>query len=514
MIEKVAVVGAGFAGLSTAKLLRDHGYYVTVFEKEPDVGGVWASSRRYPGLTTQNPRDTYNLSELPMPRDYPEWPTGSQMQAYFESYVAKFNLGDLLRLSTPVNLAKPEEDGDGWQVTSQNNGEETTEHFDFLIVCNGIFSAPAIPPYKGADIFREAGGRLCHTSEFNDLAVAKDKHVLVIGYGKSSCDAAKAVVGVAASTRVIARHLIWKLPRKIGGVLNFKHLMLTRLAESLFEYIRIRGFDRFMQGPGKGVRNALVVSMEKIVAYQLKLKQRGLHPGTRFETIARSTVSMVSDGFYEAVGSGDITVHAGAEITQLRAGEATLSTGETVPADVIVAGTGWHQQVPFLPESVMSGVLDHEGNFRLYNSMLPLNVPRLAFNGYNSSFFSQLNCEVGAFWLLSYLKGDVPLPPHEKAEAIIDERLAWMKKRTDGKHSKGTNIIPFSVHQIDELLDEINLNLSKGTKFKQWFRAVDPCDYAPIYQKLKQRYPTQHSVIARFEQSDVGLSAANSAPAE
>ncbi|MEM7569240.1 MAG: NAD(P)/FAD-dependent oxidoreductase [Pseudomonadota bacterium] len=488
-VKTIAIIGAGFAGLSTAKLLRDHGYHVTVFEKEPDVGGVWAASRRYPGLTTQNPRDTYNLSDFPMPRSYPEWPSGAQMQAYFESYVAHFELGPLLRLSTAVTAAEPLASGEGWRVTFEKARARTTTDFDFLVVCNGIFSQPSIPAFKGAEAFQEAGGVLCHTSEFTDLESAKGKNVLVIGYGKSSCDAAFATLGTAASTRVIARHVIWKLPRHLGGVLNYKHLMLTRLSEGLFEYIRLRGFDKYLHGSGRWLRNLLLGSVESVVARQLKLKKRGLHPGTRFETIARSTVSLVTEGFYEAVGNGSIVVHKNAEITGLQPGEATLSTGETVPADIIVAGTGWHQITPFFSSDVMAQIVDGEGNFRLYNSMLPLDMPRLAFNGYNSSFFSQLNCEVGAFWLLSYLKGDVPLPDKDAANAAIDARLAWMKARTDGKHSKGTNIIPFSVHQIDELLDEVDLNVSKATKFKQWLMAIDPRDYAPIYGKLKKRYP-------------------------
>ncbi|MEO0412202.1 MAG: NAD(P)/FAD-dependent oxidoreductase [Pseudomonadota bacterium] len=494
MIRTVAIVGAGFAGLSTAKLLRDHGYDVTVFEKEPDVGGVWAASRRYPGLTTQNPRDTYNLSDFPMPRDYPEWPTGAQVQAYFESYVAHFKLGSMLKLETPVTLAEPLNGGEaGWRITALEEGREKDYSFDFLIVCNGIFSEPSIPDYRGASAFQKAGGVICHTSQFTELALAKDKHVLVIGYGKSSCDAAYATVGTAASTRVIARKVIWKLPRKLAGFLNYKHLMLTRMSEGLFEYIRLRGFDKFLHGSGTWLRKAMLGGVEAVVELQLKLEDRGLHPGNSFETIARSTVSLVTEGFYEAVGRGDIIVHKGAEIVDLKNGQAELSTGEMVPADVIVAGTGWNQVVPFLPGHVMAKVLDGEGNFRLYNSMLPLHVPRLAFNGYNSSFFSQLNCEVGAFWLLSYLKGDVPIPTTEEAEAAIDARLAWMKKRTDAKHSKGTNIIPFSVHQIDELLDEIDLNVSKGTKFKQWLMAVDPRDYAPIYDMLAKRYPAAQS---------------------
>ena len=73
--KRVGIIGAGIAGLCTAKTFKRFGYQVTVFEKEADVGGVWSASRRYPGLTTQNPRDTYEYSDFPMPSDYPEWPS-------------------------------------------------------------------------------------------------------------------------------------------------------------------------------------------------------------------------------------------------------------------------------------------------------------------------------------------------------------------------------------------------------------------------------------------------------
>ena len=34
---------------------------------------------------------------------------------------------------------------------------------------------------------------------------------------------------------------------------------------------------------------------------------------------------------------------------------------------------------------------------------------------------------------------------------------AWpgWQERTEGKHARGTNVIPFSMHNIDEMLDEV-----------------------------------------------------------
>jgi cation diffusion facilitator CzcD-associated flavoprotein CzcO len=103
---KIAIVGAGFAGLTTARHLKDFGHETIVYEKAPDVGGVWSKTRTYPGVTTQNGKDTYHLSDFPMPKSYPEWPSGPQVQAYLESYVKQFELAPLLRLDTEVVSAK------------------------------------------------------------------------------------------------------------------------------------------------------------------------------------------------------------------------------------------------------------------------------------------------------------------------------------------------------------------------------------------------------------------------
>ena len=83
---RVGIIGAGVAGLTTAKVLAQAGHEVVVYDKAPDVGGVWSRTRRYPGLTTQSPKAQYSLSDFPMPRDYPEWPTGAQVQAYLAAY--------------------------------------------------------------------------------------------------------------------------------------------------------------------------------------------------------------------------------------------------------------------------------------------------------------------------------------------------------------------------------------------------------------------------------------------
>lgn len=483
----IAIIGAGFAGLSTAKVLKAFGHTITLFEKESDVGGVWSASRRYPGLTTQNARSTYALSDFPYPDDYPEWLSGEQVQRYLEAYAKHFDLYQHLRLNTLVTSTTLDKSG-RWRVTSIHGGTSTAETFDRLVVCNGIFSQPVVPKFEGAEAFIDRGGRILHTSEFHEVKEAEGKNVLVIGYGKSACDLAQAVCAVASSTVVVARTLIWKVPKKLLNILNSKYLLLTRLGEGLFEYRTLRGVEKFLHGSGRPLRNAMLAQLQWVVTRQCRLRQLDLLPDLPFEKIGCSTISLSTDGFYESVASGKLKVKKNTAVSRIVQIEgqsfAELDTGERILVDTIICGTGWTQSVPFFSKSLNEKIVDNRGNFRLYRLMIPVDIPNLAFNGYNSSLFSQLNCEIGALWIANLINGSIDLPTKARQNEIIDRRLDWMERFADGKHAKGTNIIPFSMHHIDKLLADIDVSLNPLVRLKQWLLPIDPRDFASVTQRL------------------------------
>ena len=488
----IAVIGAGFAGLGTAKVLREVGFDVVVFEKAPDVGGVWSRTRRYPGLRTQNNKGSYRLSDHPMPRSFPEWPSGEQVQSYLEGYVARFGLAEVLRLGTEVTRASLSEAGDSWEVASRGpDGRFTIETFEQLVVANGIFSVPAVPAYPGTEEFTAAGGRVLPPGQLSGIDELDGRHVVVVGYGKSACDVAVPASEVAASTTVVARELLWKMPTKLQGVLNYKYLMLTRLGEALFRWIEPAGVERFLHGPGDGVRRRMLGSVQSVVTKQLGLERLGLVPDGGFEDIARSTVSLVTDGFFEGVAAGTIGVRRDSVVERLLEKDGRphveLRDGEVLPADVVICGTGFRQEVPFLAADVQRQITDERGNFQLWRQIQPLTVPRLFFSGYNSSFFSPLSAEMAAVWIADLLLGGHEVPPVEERRAVVERRLAWMEERTGGHHARGTNIIPFSMHNIDEVLDDTGLNVGRATRALQWLLPLNPAAYRSVTRRLVQR---------------------------
>ena len=488
---RIGIIGAGVAGLATAKVLLQAGHEVRVYDKCPDVGGVWSRTRRYPGVTTQSPKAQYSLSDYPMPKSYPEWPNGAQVQAYFAGYAAEFGLEPSLRLSTEVTAARPVGDG-GWTLDVRDaGGAESTESFDRLVVANGVFCEPLVPEYPGLPEFTAAGGRVCAGTEFNDAEEARGKRVLVVGYGKSACDVAVAISGVAARTDVIARQLLWKVPRKIGGFLNFKMLLLTRMGEGLFRYLRLHGFEKFLHGPGNGLRRRMLNSVGSVSVRQFGLKKLDLVPAGQMEDIVRGAIGLATEGFFEGVEAGSINVHRDVTITRLFAAadgpSAELSDGTVLRADLVVCSTGFTQGVPFLPRETQSRLFDERGNFMLYRQILPLGIPGLYFNGYNSSFFSPLNAEMAALWIAADVAGAVPLPDAEALRRAVVEQLAFMDEATDTHHCRGTKIIPFSMHNVDEVLGDLDLNIGAGVRASHWLNPIDPAAYRRVTLVLLDR---------------------------
>lgn len=484
--RKIAIVGAGFAGISSAKVLSQLGHDVTVFEKTPDIGGVWSSTRRYPGLKTQNNKGTYCLSDLAMPRDYPEWPSGEQVASYLTTYASTFGLLDRIRLEEEVTLAAPGDSG-GWDVTTHRG----TAHYDHLVLASGIFSRPFVPPVDGLEDFEAAGGSYLPSSHFHSLEQVRGKHTIVLGYGKSACDITVEISKVAASTTVVARELLWKMPRKVNGVLNYKYLMLTRMGEGLFRYRSVNGAERLLHARDSAVAGGMLGSVESVTTRQLGLEKLDLVPLGTFSDIARSTVSLATEGFFEGVADGSITVCRDTVISRFLekdgAPHAELADGRVLRADVVIAATGWTQDIPFLPQEVMDRLTDDNGDFLLYRQIHPIDVPDLDFAGFNSSFFSPLSAEVSAIWIGSHLAGHHRTPSREDMLTETRARLTWMRERTGGMHARGTNIIPFSMHNIDEVLSDVGLDVGRLTKAKQWLLPIKPADYRRITPTLARR---------------------------
>ncbi|BAT53271.1 dimethylaniline monooxygenase [Nostoc sp. NIES-3756] len=487
--KNICVIGAGISGLVTAKTFIKDGYNVTIFEKKQGLGGVWEKSRTYPGLSTQSTSDTYCFSDYPMPKSYADWPSAEEMRTYLTSYAKHFGVIDKIRFQTEViHVSQKLATNLKWVVTvksTDTNSRQTQEEnyeFDFIFVCNGIFSQPKLPSFVDQEKFTSSGGLVLHSTEFNDTSIIEDKRVVVIGVGKSACDIANLAAKTAKECTLVFRQAIWQVPRYILGLVNYKLILLTRWTEALFLYREMGKVETILHSVGKPLVWCYWRIVEKLISLQLGLDACGMKPEHHIEERECAVIAS-PPGFFQHIHSGKIKPIK-SSITRFVPGGLELVNGETIPADVVIFGTGFRQEVPFLEEKYRQILVDEEGNFQLYRHLIHPEISQMGFVGYNSSLYTPLTSEVGAWWLLDYVNGIMPLPSTLEMYQEISTELDWMKSHFSKVVVGGTCITSFCLRYIEQLLKDMDTNhqLVIWKRIPQLFSVLD----ISMYQKLRQ----------------------------
>jgi cation diffusion facilitator CzcD-associated flavoprotein CzcO len=481
---KIAIIGAGPSGLATAAVLHGFGHEVMVFEKAPDIGGVWSATRAYPGVATQDDRVTYAFSDVPMPDDFPDHPSGAQVRGYLEQYARVKGLEDRIHLGTRVESAEPDAAGDGWVVGVVGERGPVTHHVDWLVVANGVFSTPHVPEWPGREEFEALGGRVIVPTELGSGADLDGRRVVVVGWGKTACDVAEASSRTARSTTVVARTLRWKIPKRIAGGLTFRHLLLTRLGEHLMATPRTSFGSHVVAVLGLPARRSALWVLRRSIARRTGLRAVGMVPSVPLPY----SDSLVTDGFFEAVAASRLEVRRERSVAGLGAVDGApgvrLSDGTWLAADVVVPATGFDQELPFFGPSVRADLQDADGVLALHRRILPLDVPRLAFAGWGHTYRSPLTAEIGAVWLAGHLAGALRVRPRSELRRTADryhlthrQAAAW-----------GEPQLPCgSFLALDQLLDDLELPLPASVRLRQWLAPLAPSSYAYLVPALRRR---------------------------
>jgi cation diffusion facilitator CzcD-associated flavoprotein CzcO len=492
VIRKICVIGAGISGLVTAKNFLEEGYDVTVFEQKSGLGGVWEKTRTYPELTTQNTSDNYCFSDYPMPASYPDWPSAAQIRNYLQSYAENFGVWQQIKFNTQViNLVRKEAENPRWLVTvkaKNNDGLQTQEEsyeFDFIVVCNGTFSNPNIPDFPGKEEFISSGGSVLHSTELNDISLIKDKKVVVLGVSKSACDIATLAAKNSQECTLVFRRAMWKVPRFFLGLVNLRYVLLTRFSEAWFPYRKMGKLETLLHGLGKPVVWIFWRNVEMVLRLQFGLDQCGMLPDHQIDSLECS-ITIAPPDFFKYIRSGKIKPIK-TNISRLIPGGVELANGEKILADVVVLGTGFTQELPFLPEKYRQMLIDEEGNFILYRHLIHPEIPQMGFVGYNNSFYTPLTSEVGAWWLVDYVNGHFSLPSTIAMYEDIRAEFDWMKKRFSAIVDGGTCIASFSLRYIEELIRDMDKNhqLVIWSNFSQIMSPIDISIYNKFRQELK-----------------------------
>ncbi len=113
--RKIAIIGAGVAGLSTARQLIGAGFDCTLFERNEVLGGVWSDG--YLNFGVQVQRELYEFPDWPLPEGTPDFTPGPIIQKYLHDYADHHGISSKIRFNTQVTcLAEADSSDAGWTI--------------------------------------------------------------------------------------------------------------------------------------------------------------------------------------------------------------------------------------------------------------------------------------------------------------------------------------------------------------------------------------------------------------
>jgi len=333
---RVAVVGAGFAGIGMAIRLRRAGIEdFVVLERAHDLGGTWRDNS-YPGCACDVPSHLYSYSFAPNPFWSRSFSPQPEIHRYLEECVERFGIRSHLRCDHDVLEARWSEDDQCWDLDTTAGPWRA----DVLVGGFGPLSEPLVPDLPGLATFE---GAVFHSARWEHDHDLTGEQVAVVGTGASAVQFVPEIQPRVRSLDVYQRTAPWVLPRRdraIGPVerrLYAAHPVLQRLARAGTYW----GREAFVAGFARGGR---------AMAIPTRLAKRHLErqvpdPALRAKLTPDYTIGckriLLSDDYLPALCQPNVTVVT-EHIREVRPRSIVTEDGSEHPVSTIILGTGFH----------------------------------------------------------------------------------------------------------------------------------------------------------------------------
>jgi len=400
--RRVAIIGAGAAGLCMAKYLVAEGVDVTIFEMGSYVGGQWVyendsgRSPAYKTLHINSPKSLTRFSDYPFPDDCQTFPSHTDMHDYLESYAKHFGVRNLIRFNSEVDevtpLFDPETEPPRWQVKLKDGH---VDEFDAVITATGHLCTPKHAP-ELRDNFE---GEYLHSFNYRDPAVFAHKKVCVVGVGNSAMDIASDVCVTSKKTVMVARSGVVIVPKLLMGVCVTDYL--------------VHLYDPWMPARARKWIGGFVTWLA-----HGKMAQYGFKPVTK-ATHGTTSATLITHIKYDRV-----SVKQGIE--RIEGKRVYFVDGTSDEFDTLIGATGYLVDLPFIPDNIVA--TDETNKLDLYKKMVPPGWPGLYFMGMlNSTTAQNAMFERQARWLTEFLLGRAVLPDDEDMRRDIEAKRAYIE---------------------------------------------------------------------------------------
>ena len=337
----VLVVGGGQAGLSIAARLAQLGVDTLIVDREARIGDNWR--KRYHALVLHNQVHVNHLPYMPFPPNWPTYIPKDKLAAWFEAYVESMELN--YWTATEFEGGSYDEDAERWSVVLRRSDRTKREmHPRHVVMATGVSGIPSLLDIPS---LRNFGGKILHSSQYDDGDVWKGKNVLVIGSGNSGHDIAQDLHSAGAKVTLVQRSSTMIVNVEPSAQLQYAlydegpsledcDLITTSMPLSL-----VRKSHIALTETARNMDKELLDGLERR-GFKLDFGEDGA--GWQFKYLTRG------GGYYFNVGCSDLVVSGAIKLAQFTdidtfvADGAKMKSGEALPADLIVLATGYRPQ--------------------------------------------------------------------------------------------------------------------------------------------------------------------------
>jgi len=312
----VLVVGGGQAGLSIAARLAQLGVDTLIVDRLP---------------------------YMPFPPNWPTYIPKDKLAAWFEAYVESLELN--YWTCTEFEGGSYDEKVKRWSVVLRRaDGTQRQMHPRHVVMATGVSGIPSLPDIPS---LRNFGGKVLHSSQYDDGEAWRGKNVLVIGSGNSGHDIAQDLHSAGAKVTLVQRSSTMIVNVEPSAQLQYAlydegpSLEDCDLITTSMPLPLVRKSHVTLTETARNMDKELLDGLERR-GFRLDFGEDG--SGWQFKYLTRG------GGYYFNVGCSDLIVKGEIGLAQfsniaafVRAG-ARMRSGETLAADLIVLATGYKGQ--------------------------------------------------------------------------------------------------------------------------------------------------------------------------
>ncbi len=343
----VLIVGAGVSGIGAARHLQDQfpGRTFVILDAQDNRGGTWWT-HRYPGVRSDSDLFTYGYRFKPWRG--PSIAAGDEILAYLDEVLDENDLRQHIRYQHRVMAASWSTEDRRWSVdvTRADTGQQVRFTTGFLWMCQGYFNheKPYEPRWEGMDRF---AGLIVHPQRWPEDLDVSGKRIVVIGSGATAATLIPAIAGKAEHVTMLQRSpSYWFAPptthelavtlRSLDIPEEWTYEILRR------QYIQLTDWlARTAQEAPGDLHTFLIESMRPLLPEGVDIEK---HFTPRYRPW-QQRIAIVPDGDLFAVlreGKASIVTDTIESFTEHGI---KVSSGEEIPADIVVSATGFTMSV-------------------------------------------------------------------------------------------------------------------------------------------------------------------------